>query len=165
MCDVMTALSVASGVVSFMGQQQASQQAAQSAYDATVLQQQQIHEQQVQINQESSLKESERIKQGMIERAKIATISGESGALGLSSDRLIGDSFMQQGTDMASMEQNRQNSIKQTEWESKAATARGQSGINEANNKAPSLIGTGLQIAGDVFKGKTAASTKAKAGV
>lgn len=86
----------------------------------------------------------------MLERAKIAAISGESGALGLSSDRLIGDSFMQQGTDMASLEQNRQNSVKQTEWEA----------LRTDNNKTPSLIGTGLQIAGEVYKGSTKSSRK-----
>ena len=42
-------------------------------------------------------------------------ISGESGALGFSSDRLLADSFMQEGTDLMSIEQNRYNQMKQTD--------------------------------------------------
>lgn len=44
MCDLLTALSVASSVVGFVGQRQASEAKAQSTYDATVLHQKQIHE-------------------------------------------------------------------------------------------------------------------------
>lgn len=167
MCDVMTALSVAMSAVQYMGQQSAAESQAQAAYDAQVQYNEQLKDRYKEQNQQTALQETERIKQGMIERAKIATISGESGALGLSSERLIGDSFMQQGTDLASIEQNRLNAQKQNFRDGKTAQTRSNSAYNEAQNKMPFLIGTGLTIAGDIYKGKTKAEeiAKSKTGV
>ena len=72
---------------------------------------------------------------------------------------------MQEGTDMASMEKNRQNALKQSVWEGKQA--EGQANVNnvKAYATAPTLISTGLQIAGDSYgvnskAAKAATSTK-----
>lgn len=160
MCDVMTALTVGMSAFQYMaGQSQAeSQYAAQAA--ATKQSYEQIADKQQQINQQAALNESERTKQGMLERAKIATIAGESGALGLSSDRLINDSFMQQGVDVSSIEQNRQNSIQEAEWKMEQAQAKGSAANLETASKAPSLVGTGLQIGADIYGGTQKAKTK-----
>jgi len=155
---------VSAGVSYVQGQQQASN-VAKAANKSTSISYQQENERLQQINEQSSLDQSERIKQGLLERAKLATIAGESGALGLSSDRLILDSFMQEGTDMASLEKNRLNNEKQSAWSKQQAEAGGQSTINNAYGNAPSLIGTGLQIGSDLYGASQAAKKKAKAEV
>jgi hypothetical protein len=161
MCDPLI-LTAAVSAVQYIG----GKAAAEAQYDATekqtLLQYQQIGEKQGQINDQSALEQSERIKHGMVERGKIATIAGESGALGLSSDRLLADSFMQEGTDISSLEKNRQNAIAQTGWESKQAQARGQSANAETASREPSIIGTGLQIGADVWTANNRAKAKAK---
>jgi hypothetical protein len=161
MCDPITALSVASAGFSYIGGQQQAKNAATASNNSARLQYQQIYEKQGQINDQSAVDQSERNKQGLLERAQMATIAGESGALGLSSDRILGDSFMQEGTDMASMEKNRQNAMKQTTWEGKLA--EGQANVNnvKAYATAPTLISTGLQIAGDYYGVKSKAAKAA----
>ncbi|OZA04706.1 MAG: hypothetical protein B7X95_09265, partial [Methylophilaceae bacterium 17-44-8] len=129
---------------------------------STELSYQQENERLQQVNEQSALDKSERTKQGMLERAKIATIAGESGALGLSSDRLLLDSFMQEGTDISSLEKNRLNNEKQTGWSKMQAEASGQSANNQAYSKTPSLLSTGLQVGGDVYMATEAAKKKAK---
>jgi type II secretory pathway pseudopilin PulG len=160
MCDpatAMLAISVLSAGVSYVQGQQQAEDSAEAANEATELSYQQNAERQSQVNDQSALDKAERTKQGMLERAKMATISGESGALGLSSDRLIADSFMQEGTDISSLEKNRLNNQTQTSWDNRQAEATGKSRINDAEAKAPSLIQTGLQIGSDYvdYKSKT----------
>jgi len=165
MCDPMTAIAVASAGVSYLGGQQQARNAAASANNTAQLQYQQINEKQGQINDQSAVDQSERNKQGLLERAKMFSIAGESGALGISSDRILGDSFMQEGTDMASLEKNRQNSIKQTGWEGKQVEGQANAATAKAYSSAPTLLGTGLQITGDVYTGNQKAKVAAKAKV
>lgn len=163
MCNPI-AIMAASAVVTYIGGQQQAKNVATASNNAAKLQYQQINEKQGQINDQSAVDQSERNKQGLLERAQMATIAGESGALGLSSDRILGDSFMQEGTDMASMEKNRQSAMKQTTWEGLQAQGQAQSTNQRAADAAPTLIGTGLQIAGDVAVGNERAKAAAKAG-
>jgi hypothetical protein len=162
----MTAIAVVSAGATYLGGQQQAKNAATSANNQAQIQYAQINEKQGQINDQSALDQSERNKQGLLERAKMATIAGESGALGISSDRLLGDSYMQEGTDMASLEKNRQNAIKQTGWEGKQAEGQANATSANAYSKAPTLLGTGLQIGSDIYTGtqKAKATAKAKAG-
>jgi len=140
---------------------------AENQYEATAKQTELGYEQnavkQEQVNDKYALEQSERIKQGMLERAKIATISGESGALGLSADRLVSDSFMQEGTDRSSLEKSRQNEIAQTLMDGRMYQARGESSNAQTASREPTLIGTGLQIGSDVWTTSNKAKTKAKA--
>lgn len=166
MCDpVAIALSVANGVFQYNAQNQAAQAQMDAAAESEMLMRQQVAEQQKQINQQSSLEQSERIKQGMVERAQIATLAGESGALGFTSDRLLGDSFMQQGQDVSSMELNRINNIKQTGMTNEQAALNTRNANTKARASAGSLIGTGLQIGTDLYKIKTTADKKTAAKV
>lgn len=164
MCDpVSIALSVGSALLTYSQKNdmvEAQNSATEQSY-AMMLEQ--TKEQQRQIDQASQVEQSERNKQGMMERATIATIAGESGALGFSADRLVGDSFMQQAADIGSMETNRANAIKQSQTEAKAAQMRGTGAINSNMTQAGSLLGTGLQIATDGYKVYKAADNKAKA--
>lgn len=168
MCDpVSIGLSIGGALLQRAAQNQQIQAGYDAAAEQTALSYQQIAEQEKQINQQSGLDQSERIKQGMVERAQMATIAGESGALGFSSDRLIGDSYMQQGLDISSMETNRQNSIKQAEWEKKKAQGSANARTSELEASSPSWVATGLQIAGDGYKvyKDTKTKTASKTGV
>jgi hypothetical protein len=62
----------------------------------------------------------------------------------------MADSFMQEGTDLMSIEQNRSNQMKQTDLNNQSSRATAQSQANAAYNNAPGLIGTGLQIGGTI---------------
>jgi hypothetical protein len=166
MCDPVSiglAISVVSAGASYVQGQQQLEASAEAANDATELSYAQNAERQEQINDQSALDKSERTKQGMLERAKVATIAGESGALGLSSDRLIADSFMQEGTDIASLEKNRMNGQSQTNWANRQAESSAKSEINRAEAAAPSLLQTGLQIGGEYAQFKSRTTQKAKA--
>ena len=162
MCDVMTALAVTGAVTSFAGgqaQASATSDAAQANLEAQYAQ---TAEKQKQINEQTALEASERQRQGLIDRAESMAISGESGALGFSSDRLLADSFMQQGTDLMSIEQNRSNQMKQTDINNQSYRASAQSTANTAYSKAPGLIETGLQIGGSVAKYNKEVNDKSK---
>lgn len=154
------------GALNYIGGNQQADNAQAASNSALSLEYQQINEKQQQINQQSALDQSERNKQGLLEQAKISTIAGESGALGISSDRVLADSFMQEGTDMSSLEKNRVNAIKQTGWEGRQAQGSADVRNADISNKRPSLIGTGLQIAADSYGGiqKAKSVAKAKAG-
>lgn len=160
MCDATLAISALSGIMSYGAQNEMAQAQMDAGAESHRLMLQQIQEKQRQINQQNTLEQSERNKQGMIERAQVATIAGESGALGFSADRLIGESFMSESLDIASLETNRGNAIKQTEYEKQASGARYKSTVNIAKSNQGNLISTGLQIAGDISKAKRV--TKAK---
>lgn len=160
MCDVMTALAVTGAVTSFAGGQAAASATSDAAQANLEAQYAQTAEKQKQINEQSALEASERQRQGLIDRAESMAVAGESGALGFSSDRLLADSFMQQGTDLMSIEQNRSNQMKQTDINNQSYRASAQSTANTAYSNAPGLIDTGLQIGGSVYGAQQATREK-----
>ena len=148
---IMQGLSVATGVMGFVGgQQQASASADANAAGLEAFYAQ-TAEKQKEINEQAAVNSLERRKQGMIDRAEAVTAAGESGALGFTSNRLIADSLMQQGTDISTIEMNRKNQMKQTDNENKSAYARATGSTNQAYSNAPGLIETGLQIGTDIY--------------
>ena len=146
MCEPTFALAIGSALFSYIGQNSQAQAQMDAAGQQQELMNRQITEQQGQIQDQASLESTERNKQGMVERAQMKTISGESGALGISSDRLFMDSFMQEGQDMSSIERNKQNALKQTGWKAEQARQDAKSSISDAKGKAGNMIATGLQI-------------------
>lgn len=72
---------------------------------------------------------------------------------------------MQEGTDMATIEKNRQNDTYSINASMYKSQQEAEGKINTAFNSAPSLIGTGLQIGTGIYTGKAAAKAKAKAAV
>ena len=160
MCGVMEGLAIAGALTSYAGgqaQASATSDAAQANLEAQYAQ---TAEKQKQINEQTALEASERQRQGLIDRAESMAISGESGALGFSSDRLMADSFMQQGTDLMSIEQNRSNQMKQTDINNQSYRASAQSTANTAYSNAPGLIDTGLQIGGSIYGAQQATREK-----
>jgi predicted PilT family ATPase len=162
MCGVMEGLAIFGAVTSLVGGQEQAYQTSQAAEENLEAQYEQTAVKQEQINESSALEMHERQKQGMIDRAEARAIAGESGALGFSSDRLMADSFMQQGTDIMSIERNRSNQAKQGDVNNKSYRAQAQSTANTAYNNAPSLIETGLQIGGTIAKYNKEVDTKSK---
>ena len=160
MCDVMTALAVTGAVTSFAGGQAAASATSDAAQANLEAQYAQTAEKQKQINEQSALETNERQRQGMIDRAESMAVAGESGALGFSSDRLMADSFMQEGTDLMSIEQNRSNQMKQTDINNQSYRASAQSTANTAYSNAPGLIDTGLQIGGSIYGAQQATREK-----
>lgn len=152
MCDVMTGLAVFTAVSSFMGGQQQAQNVSTAAEENVLARYEQSEVEAEEVIDSTAVDMSERHKQGMIDRAESMAIAGESGALGFSTDRLMADSYMQQGQDLMSMEQNKANRLAQIDVNNKAYRAQGQTQANVAYNQAPSAVGTGLQIAGSVAK-------------
>jgi len=162
MCGVVEGLAIAGAVSSFVGGQSAASATSDAAQANLEAQYAQTAEKQKQINESTALEAHERQKQGLIDRAESMAIAGESGALGFSSDRLLADSFMQQGTDLMSIEQNRSNQMKQTDINNKSYKASAQSQANQAYNNAPGLIGTGLQIGGTIANYNQSVDTATK---
>ena len=162
MCGVVEGLAIAGAVSSFVGGQSAASATSDAAQANLEAQYAQTAEKQKQINEQTALEASERQRQGLIDRAESMAIAGESGALGFSSDRLMADSFMQEGTDLMSIEQNRSNQMKQTDINNQSYRASAQSTANTAYSNAPGLIETGLQIGTSVAKYNKEVNDKSK---
>ena len=163
--NIMMGLSIASGAASFLGGQQQAEASADSNAAGLEAFNAQTAEKQEEINEQASVAMTERRKQGMIDRAEAVTAAGESGALGFTSNRLIADSFFQQGTDVSSIEMNRKNSLKQTQRENDSAYASATGRTNQAYSSAPGLIETGLQVGTDIYGTKAAVEQGTKSAV
>lgn len=119
--------------------------------------------QQGQINQQAADEKAQRSVEALAERGRIRAILGESGLAGNNASRIEGESYFNQGTDMASIESNRQAAIKQSQLDAQAGQAQSRTQLNSL--KRPSALGTGLQIAGaglDAYSKSQSAKQKAK---
>lgn len=156
MCDpatIMLAVSAASAVASYAQQQDAARKQEHAAEDNYRAQQEQLAQQQKQVNEGAAQQESERARAMLIEQGRLRVASGEAGVYGNSVDRSMNESVFNAGTDITSIENNRRNGILQSGAEGNALRARAQGIIN--TSQRPSLIGTGLQIAGAYYGSKT----------
>lgn len=157
MCDPLTiaaivavTASAGSAVASYSSGQQmiaATQDAANNNY---ALQMMQIDEQDKEMEKQSANDMNERAKAAQIEQGKLRVIAGESGALGITQDLLLQDSEFQEGTDIATIQANKTSALKQLDVNKLQAYTESQNAVNMAKNKAPTLVGTGLQIASGV---------------
>lgn len=146
-----SALAAAGGAyMSYQNGQDQIEATSRAAYDNQVLQNQQLQAQRDEIAKQSANDMTERSRQAQIEQGHLRVISGESGALGLTQDKLLQDSSFQQGTDIATIEANRTSAMKQTDLTGLSNYNQNVSAINQAKNRAPTLLGTGLQIGGSL---------------
>jgi hypothetical protein len=112
-----------------------------------------VQEQYRQINAQSAEQMTERARAAMIEQSRLRVIAGESGISGgVSEDRIMRESKFNEGTDMATIEANRANNLKQTHLEAQGMRAGSVKQLSQV--KQPSLIGSGLQIAGIYYEDK-----------
>jgi hypothetical protein len=105
-----------------------------------------VQQQYDQINAQAAQQMSERGLEAMKERSRLRVLAGESGVSGISEDRIMNESRFNQGTDMATIEANRANNLKQTKMDAEGMRAGQMRQLSQI--KQPSLIGSGLQIAG-----------------
>lgn len=118
-----------------------------------------IGEQQEQISKKAIDEKQDRSQQAAIERGRLRAIQAESGLIGNTQDRIIGESYFNESTDIASIEANRQNEIDQSNRQLKGVTTRAQSNLNAV--KQPSYLGAGLQIGGAVANYRQSQTKKA----
>jgi len=142
------AVSAVSAVASYVGGQSQASAQNKAAWDNYNANQQIMAEQAQQIAASANNETSERKIQAHIEQAKLRVAAGESGVAGNLVDRFYQDSEMQEARDIASIETNKANRLKQNGLETQGLYARAQGQANEASSNAPSLLGTSLQIAG-----------------
>jgi len=147
----MTALFVAQAgntLLSYNSQKKQAQ-AQQSASNAqTEADMAALGEQQIQINAAADEDIGQRAREAMIERGRLRAVAADSG-LTDNTGRIENESRFAEGADITSIDANRKRSLTQNAAEAKAAAARGQA--RSASIKQPSLIGTGLQIAGGYY--------------
>lgn len=145
---IVAATASVGGAVAAYSNGQAMVQATQDAANNNMaLQMMQIDEQSKEIEKQAANDMNERAKAAQMEQAKLRVISGESGALGITSDLLLVDSEFQEGTDIATINANKVSALKQNDINKLASYSESQNAVNMAKNKAPTLVGTGLQIA------------------
>jgi hypothetical protein len=141
------ATAAAGSVATYVAQSQAASRqtnAAQTAYDASITQ---IKNQQVEDSQAASAQMSERARQAMVETGHLQALSAESGTNGGgSNDRVTNEANFNAGTDIATMQNtaaSQQRALADQARGSFATASQRMSSIQQ-----PSLIGTGLAIAG-----------------
>lgn len=143
-------IAAASAAVAYDSGQRQLYATTKAAYDNQVIQNQQLEEQRLQIGKQAANDETERMRAAQLEEGKLRVITGESGALGLSADKLLQDSKFQLGSDISTIESNKISSMKQTDLTGYANYANSVSTVNQAASRAPTLLGTGLQIGAGV---------------
>jgi hypothetical protein len=137
---------VGSAAAYYAQSQAASRQtdAAQKAYDSQITQ---IKNQQTEESQAASAQMSERARQALIETGHLQALANESGTNGGgSNDRVTNEANFNAGTDIATLEANAQSQQRQLAMQATGAYSTAASRM--ASIQQPSLIGTGLQIAG-----------------
>lgn len=127
-------------------QEGATQQSREAAYEALDRQDEEIE---AQAGQTAGI----RAREAMIERGKLAAIAGDSGLAGQGLQRLQNESRFTEGQDLGSIEENRKRQHKQVVASRHAADANGE--LRLASISQPSLIGTGLQIAGSYYNAQS----------
>jgi len=106
-----------------------------------------------QVNEQAIDKMGLRAREAMIERGRLAAIAADSGmGGGVSVTRMENESRFTEGTDVATIDRNRKNALAQIYAEAKGAQAGATTRMSSIST--PSLLGTGLQIAGAYFEGQ-----------
>lgn len=141
------AVTAATAAASYKQGQDNIQATGEAAARNAEIQNAALEEQRSQIGKQAANDMTERARQAEIERGRLRVIAGESGALGTTQDRLLQDSAFQEGTDMATIDSNKSSALKQTDLTGLSNYNQNVAAVNQARNKAPTLLGTGLQIA------------------
>jgi hypothetical protein len=148
------AVSAASAAASYVQQSESARRqtnAAQDAYDANVVQ---IKNQQVEASQAASAQMSERARQALVETGHLDALANESGTnAGGSNDRVTNEADFNAGTDIATMQSNASSTQRSLADQARGAAAQASQRMSAIQQ--PSLVGTGLQIAGSAMSAYT----------
>lgn len=153
MCDPMTmiaaAISVASGTAAHIGQQQQAKAAAQMAERAYRLDREAAIARQGEEASATAQRLLDNQRAALRANATATVSAGEAGAYGNSVNRLLQSIGMQEGTVYSREMTNLANTNRSLEFQNRSAQVRRDNTIIQ--NPKPSLLGTALNIGGDVF--------------
>ncbi|WP_124677697.1 hypothetical protein [Burkholderia cenocepacia] len=148
------AMSAATAAATYVSQSQAAKRqgdAAQAAYDSQVTQ---TKNEMTQQSQAAAEQMSERARQAMIETGHLQALAADSGTNGGgSNDRVTNEANFNAGQDIAAMQANASSQQRQMVGQLDGSYAQAVS--RTASIQQPSLIGTGLQIAGGALNAYT----------
>lgn len=153
MCEPTTLLSIASSAVGYIMQSEQADRQAEAEERTYNAQMRQVAEQQKQINQQATDEETLRMREARVELGRMRTMGAESGLAGINAGRLEGEVEFNAGSDVSTISANR--TARQNQLTAEAEGLRAGSSARLASIKQPSLIGTGLQIAGAYVNGET----------
>lgn len=139
------ALSAASAAVGYQETKKNAQIQEDQIKQGYELQSQQLMDRYDQINGNASDQISDRAREARVELARLKVLGAESGIAGNSQAQIERESQFLAGSDMATIEANRSNALKQAQMEGKANAL--DTAARYSSIKRPSLIGSGLQIA------------------
>lgn len=162
MATASAGLSIASTVFGAIQQNKQTQATWDAAAQDSTNKNAALREQQVQTNNQATDQMNDRTRRAMQEAASIQVAFGEAGVAGSSAEKVAGEADFNAAQDIATIESNRKGSQQQLAREGQAYTSQAQSRVNAA--RAPSLIGTGLQIASAVVDTQTRNTTNKKVG-
>ena len=133
-------------ITSFIGQSAAAKAQDKQIQAGYALQSEAFAAQRQEIQDTAETEISDRVRQAQIERGQLRVAQGESGLTGASHNRLERDVQFQAGADISRIQKNAENRTKASKREQ--AGARHRAKTNALQIRRPSIIGTGLQIAG-----------------
>ncbi|TAM46259.1 MAG: hypothetical protein EPN55_05825 [Gammaproteobacteria bacterium] len=154
MCNpaALLAIQVAQTVISHEEQRHNANKTADAIKDGYKASDAQMQERYKQINADAAEKQSARAREAQIERSRIAAASGESGLGGINAGRLEGEAEGAYGRDATRIETDRAGAERASFIEMQGIHSRSQSRLNQI--KYPSLVQSGLQIAGSYLNYK-----------
>lgn len=140
------AITVGSALITHSMQETAANTQEAMVRQGYDLERTQTQRQYADINQQSQQDKSERYRQHVIDQGHIRAVAAESGLAGVSQERIDAEESNNAATDIATIEANRVRQVEQAH--SQGVSKMSQANIQLAGIKRPSVIGTGLQIAG-----------------
>lgn len=143
---VSLAISAGGAFLGYQGQNKAAQQQADAINKSAELQNIQTAQVYDQQNQQAMEESSQRHIQWLQELGRLRTAGAESGLMGVTDTRLENEAAVTAERDLATIEANRLKGSQQTASTSVAQHRQAQA--DTASIRRPSLLGTGLQIAG-----------------
>jgi hypothetical protein len=152
MCDpflIAAGLSIASGTAGHIGQQQQAKAAADAANRAYAIDREAAVARQHEEASATAQRLLDNQRAAMRANATATVSAGEAGAYGNSVNRLLQSIGMQEGTIYAREMTNLANTNRSLEFQNRSAAIRRDNTIIQ--NPKPSLLGTALNIGGDIF--------------
>lgn len=147
MCSPTLAISAASAAFGFVSQQQAANRQEAALRQSQRLAYEDMTERQEQIRDRAAARSVDIAREAMQRQARIRVAAGEAGLAGLVVQNLLQDDYAQTGMAVGRNSLNARNALEQSEREIAGLNARYNSRVNAIDR--PSIISTGLQIAGD----------------
>lgn len=155
MCDPVSAAYAVLAVASVGGTiYQANQQNKLADRQEKVIKQNQILEnaqvsqQYDQQNREAMNQTSQRYQEYLVDMGRLRAAGAESGLLGNTNERLADVTTNKAFADMATIESNREGAVQNTNYQGISASQKAAGQLT--NIQRPSIVGTGLQIVGEL---------------